>query len=191
MSLSQSQKIQLKLYALFMIVDGEASDAEKARLNSIFGQANLGGAERREILDCCKEANFHSGDNSDRMIEMFRKLVTDSTLINEENNVAQNRCMQAETIWTLLNLGYADEVFPEPEQKVIQYMIKWWGMKDVLVNELVDTADTLLLLTKQKERLNAADNAQKSSKERIQEIDRRMDLMFGNIKATIAEADAV
>ena len=102
-----------------------------------------------------------------------------------------NANLQAEIIWTLVNLAYADEEYSEPEKKYIQHLVDKLEIKPELFSEFVDTADTILLLTKQKDWLKSIGLSYDKTTERLETIDEQIQLMIDNIQETISEASAV
>lgn len=187
---SKDQKTQLKIYAMFMLADGESSNEEKEQLNSIYTGMNVDIATRREVLSFCKELPIFKGmDNSFLIIQQLSVLLSKSYNFTEQLN--HNKIMQLETIWTLINLGYSDREFSEPEKKIIVYLAQKWGIKESILQEFIDTADTLLVLTNQKERLQRLTLPYWKNKDKISAVDENIQLMFENIKTTISEANAI
>ena len=101
-----------------------------------------------------------------------------------------HRC-KVETVWTLINLGYADQEYSESEKRVVQHLIEKWEIKTEIVSELTDTAETILLLTKHEDWLKTIGLPYDETKKRLEIVEQQIQLMFENIQATISEADAV
>lgn len=57
----------------------------------------------------------------------------------------------ARIVWNLVNHGYADSTFSKEEQNIVSYFAAKWTLAKDVFQEFIDTADTMLALTKQKE----------------------------------------
>lgn len=186
------QRTQLKIYAMFMLADGECSAEEQEKLNTIYKEMDIREDIQEEVKECCKGLSIKQGDNSKLIIQEIDNLLGGSLLgLSFFGGLNRDINAQVETVWTLINLGYADTDFSEPERKVVDHLVKKWELKDVLVDELMDTADTILMLTKQKEWIRETAVSYSEREKRIQEVDQKIQRMFDNIKVTISEADAV
>lgn len=183
-----SKKAQFKIYALFLLADGQWRYAEMKFLDTISAEMKLDDSTKKEILSYCRELKVTEGDCSDLVIQEIDKVTGGAFSFS---GLDHDPCLQVETIWTLMNLGYADEDYSEPEKKVVLYLIRQWKVKRQLVAELTDTAKTILLLTKQKDWLKSSGLSQDEIQRRRETVDQQIQLMFDNIQATITEADAV
>lgn len=185
---SETYQVLYKIFVLFLLADGKGKPEELHYLDTISKDMVFEDYETEEILNECQELLTPDTDNSEKVIQEIKKELDwcwDDFLLEHEVSV------QAKIIWTLLNLGYADQEYSEPEQKIVKYLIERWKIKSELVEEMLDTAETILLLTKQKAWLETSTKSQKKIKECIDEIDHKIDLMFNNIQVTISEADAI
>lgn len=192
-SLSSNPKIiQLKIYYLFILSDGRCSVKEQEKFDAICQEMHIKNEKKWEIEEWGDSLPIRRGDNSMLVLQELDKL-----LGNEAGNSWPMRMLncdvnlQAETIWTLINLGYADTEFSDPEKKVVGFLAQKWDLKDIIIDELMETADTILMLTKQKDWLKTTTKSYDEISRGIQEADKKIELMFDNIKAAISEADAV
>lgn len=182
------KKVQFKMYALFLLADGQWKQEEENLLNTISKEMNLDTNIKEETIAYCQSLGITTGDHSDMVIrEIDRELSFGDPFFTLHHNT----CLQAETIWTLINLGYADQDYSAAEKKVVQYLIDKWGIKQEIISEFVDTAETILLLTKQIEWLKSVGLSYDETKKRLETVEQQIQLMFDNIQATISEADAV
>lgn len=193
------RETQLKIYSMFMLADGECSAEEQRKLNTLCKEMNIGDDTKKEMIAYCNGLPIKHGDNSDLIIQEINKLLVGSSMLSVGSSMFSwfmgglnhSTNAQVETIWTLINLGYADTEFSNPEKKVVDYLVKKWELKKIIMDELLDTADTILMLTKQKEWLKTTTKSYDEIEKSIHEIDQKIQLMFDNIKASISEADAV
>ncbi len=174
---------QMKICFLFMCVDGEISTAETSYIDDIISKEDLSESDIEEFQDFCKEMKpkvpfskpKKAIDKIDKVLEEYTPDRIDET-------------MKAQTIWTLINLGYADGEYCKAEKKVVKHLVKRWEIDPVLVTEFNDTAETILALTKHKEWLQTTCRPYKGIEKTIYEIDRNIKSMFGNIEISISEA---
>lgn len=103
--------------------------------------------------------------------------------------INKNKVRQAHTIWTLINLGYADSMLVPSEQKVIDYLISIWEMDDVLTRALFDTAETILALQAKKDWILSTDKTEEEIDELCNEIDKEIKKMYIDVELTISEAN--
>lgn len=100
-----------------------------------------------------------------------------------------DKAAQAQTIWTLINLGYADSDYSEAEKKIVKYLTEKWEVDPVLVAELDDTADALLALSRQKEWIQTTSKSRSDKNKFIEELDRSIAAMYANVEVSISEAN--
>ena len=100
-----------------------------------------------------------------------------------------DKAAQAQTIWTLINLGYADSDYSEAEKRIVKYLTEKWEVDPVLVAELDDTADALLALSRQKEWIQTTSKSRSDKNKFIEELDRSIAAMYANVEVSISEAN--
>lgn len=185
---SSNKETQLQFYSLFLLSDGKWTLEEEKYLDDICKKMKIGDDTKKKIITYCQSLQLNEDDNSERVIHEMDQALSGMFFFPE---IKYSKKKQIEVIWTMLNLGYADREYSIPEKKVVQHLIKKWEVKPVIVSELIDTADTILLLTRQKEWLKTTGLPYDEIGERINVVERKIQLMFDNIKVTIAEAEAV
>ena len=180
-------KTQFKIYALFLLADGQWRPEERTLLHTIGNEIDLDKDVKSEIISYCKGLGITEGDHSAKVIQEIDQALSDSYF----SSLQYDPRVQAETVWTLINLGYADQDYSEPEKRVVQHLIETWEIRPAVVSEFIDTAETILLLTKQESWLKSLALPYDETKKRLEIVDQQIQLMFDNIQAAISEADAV
>lgn len=184
---------QLKICFLFMHADGESSPSETKYLNNIVSKGNLSKESLQEFQAFCGQMTLKmSTGNSKTVISEIDELLGEkrSGLLSFAfGSIDGSKTMQAQTIWTLINLGYADSEYSEPEKQVVDHLIKRWEMDQILVAEFNDTANTILALTLQKQWVQNTSKPYTDINNIIQELDRNIASMFANVETSISEAD--
>ena len=216
MSVSRVEMLQLKIMYLFMNVDGSCGEEEVARFSSICDELKASKEDKNEISEFIKKFEFaKDNDNSELVINAVGTLlgyikatenskVKDGDMLNGFSpaialhrvlgasnvgkNINKNKVRQAHTVWTLINLGYADTVLVPSEQKVIDYLVSVWEMDKVLTAALFDTAETMLALQMKKEWVISTDKAPEEKDKLCAEIDKEIEKMYDDVKLTISEA---
>lgn len=184
-----SRDTQLRIYYLYMLVDGEVTNEELKRFSTICKSMDVDSDEKKEIISSCKEAIPGPGsDNSAEVIQEITRLLAKSRSFIR-NPINRDKITQTKVIWTLINLGYADEEYSEPEQKVVSFLADYWEMNSAVLSDMVDTAKTILALTKQKEWIKTTRKPYDTINAVIKEIDERIKRMFQNIEILISEAE--
>lgn len=184
---------QLKICFLFMHADGESSPSETKYLNDIVSKGNLSKESLQEFQAFCGQMTLKmSTGNSKTVISEIDELLGEKRaglLSFVFGSIDGSKTMQAQTIWTLINLGYADSEYSEPEKQVVDHLIKRWEMDPILVAEFNDTANTILALTLQKQWVQNTSKPYTDINNIIQELDRNIASMFANVETSISEAD--
>lgn len=197
----------LKICTLFMRVDGTCDEAEEALLSKVYQEMNVTESMKEEVLYDCASISVERGDNSTRIISAIDEILDDlgsySSLRRASTEHAfpwmamisdtkKGPTVQANLLWTLINLGYADKTYTSAEQKVVRHLAKIWNINKNLVTEFEDTADTILLLThKQAWLKNESGWGYDKINERLKEIDKQIELMSKNLQTSISEIDVM
>lgn len=184
---------QLKICFLFMHADGESSPSETKYLNDILSKSNLSEESLQEFQAFCGKMTLKmSTGNQKTVISEIDELLGEKRsgwLPFMFGSIDDNKIMQAQTIWTLINLGYADSEYSESEKQVVDHLVERWKIDPVLFAELNDTADTILALTLQKKWIQTTSKPYAEINNTIQELDRNIASMFANMETSISEAD--
>lgn len=186
-----SKKVQLKIYYLFMLADGKCSADEKAKFTSICKSMDADDDDKKEVIGFCENLiNVSGSDNSTRVIrEITNLLAEEGREIFFWGSLNKNKCKQVETIWTLINLGYADTEYSEAEKKVVSFLTDYWEIDALTLADLNDTAETVLALTRQKSWVKTTNKPYDVVSANIAEIDEAVSRMAKNIEILISEAD--
>lgn len=211
---SDSEKLkQLKIYYLFMHADGESSLPEKSYLDDILAKSELSEESTQEFRVFCEQMVLEATSKIPEVIEKkidellgkrdsspsyspFPFSVPDFSLLAQQiisrflyGSLEGSKVLQAQTIWTLINLGYADREYSEAEKQVVNHLLQRWELDPVLVAEFNDTADTILALTLQKEWVQKTFQPSADVDRMVQELDRSIASMLANVETSISEAD--
>lgn len=197
----------LKICTLFIKVDGACDEAEEALLNKVYQEMNINESLKEEVLYDCASISVERGDNSCGIIAAIDRIVDDlgsySSLSRASTEHAfhgpamfpgakKGPTVQANLLWTLINLGYADKIYTSAERKVVRHLAKIWNINKNLVTEFEDTADTILLLTNQQTWLKTESGwGYDKINERLKEIDKQVELMSKNLETSISEIDVM
>lgn len=181
---------QLKIYYLFLHADGSISADEMHYLNEIISQMNLSAPCRQEYMafcDCLQKQ--YAQIDTKTAIKEIEKLVNQNSSLIPFCDFRSDKKIHAQTIWTLINLGYVDTVLSNAEIDIITYLVKHWKVDATLVHELYDIAETILTLENQKEWLQTTSKTCEEIRSAIEEIDRNIDSLTAAVKMSILEAD--
>lgn len=192
MFFEQDKLKQLKIYYLFMHADGESSPAEKRYLNEILSKSELSEESAQEFQAFCGErALALSTETPETIIKKIDDILGEKRtgFFWPFKALDRDKTLQAQTIWTLINLGYADSEYSEAEKQVVNHLIQRWNTNPVLVAEFNDTADTILALTLQKEWVQKSNRQPADISRIIQELDRSIASMLANVEISISEAN--
>lgn len=180
-----SKKVQLKIYYLFMLADGNCSSDERAKFSSICKAMDVDSDDENEVIDFCKNAvHISSKDNSAQIIREISKL-----LVEEGGFLNKDKSKQVEITWNLINLGYADIEYSEAEKKVVSFLTEYWEVDPLTLSDLNDTADTILALTRQKEWVKTTSKTYDVISATIKEIDATIKRMANNVEILISESN--
>lgn len=185
--------VQLKIYYLYMMADGQCTQGENDKFMSICESMGTEETARKEIISFCQEV-VHStdSDNSSKVIHEITKLLDDQgSSFFLFGSINRDKKTQAKVIWTLINLGYSDDRYSDPEQKVIAFLADYWKMDNAVLSDMTDTAETILALTKQKEWIKTTNKPYDMISNFISEIDENINQLFQNIEILISEAEII
>lgn len=197
----------LKICTLFMKVDGTCDEAEEALLSKVYQEMNVTESLKEEVLYDCASISVERGDNPARIISAIDEILDDlgsySSLRRAStehvfhgsamfSGAKKGPTVQANLLWTLINLGYADKTYTLSERKVVRHLARIWNINKNLVAEFEDTADTILLLTNQQTWLKTESGwGYDKINERLKEIDKQVELMSKNLETSISEIDVM
>lgn len=189
---TEKEKLQqLEIYFLFMYADGESSPSEIKYLDDIIAKSNLSKESVQEFNDFCGQITrkMSTGNSKTVIAEIDKLLGEKGSSCYSFCSIDESKNMQAQTIWTLINLGCADSEYSEAEKQIVNHLVERWEMDPVLVDEFNDTADTILTLTLQKKWIQNTSKPYTVINSIIQELDRNIASMFDNVEMSISEAN--
>ena len=170
------------LYYLFMMSDGDVSDSEKKLFAKICKEIKINKEEKKAVIDNC----IILAKNYEKVFD----LITGEELDDQVGRGwfgLKDASTLARIIWNLVNLGYADTDYSENERKIVDHLLVKWEIKPEVYQEMVDTADTMLTLIKQKEWLISTFPEGNSRDEKKIKINSEIKTLLSDIKLTIDE----
>lgn len=193
MGFSLENRQAVTLFYLFEMADGKITSDEKNKLNSICKKMEISADERKAIkAEITNIIDFESdSDNSDRVIQAIQTFLDEKSLVFLFGSLDKNKEKQVITLWNLINLGYSDKDFSEPEKKVVRYLIERWDVSNVIIQELKDSADTLGLLYEQKEWITTTERSEKEIDQYKRRIDKDIKDIADNLVMTSFDADYI
>ena len=170
------------LYYFYMMADGEISTNEITIFNDICKELNIYNDSKNSIINECKEY-LAKTKNVFSIIkdENFDELLGRGWFGINDNSV------RVRIIWNLINLGYADAYFSEEEEKIVNYLSDKWSINSELYSEFIDTADTILALTKQKDWLNSTYFTNHKVEGKVDYIESEIKHLIKAVNVTIEE----
>lgn len=177
-SFGGNKKEEASLYYLYMMADGEVSNNESKIFNEICKELDIGNDENELIVEECKKI-------VDKDSDILSVIVKEE--IDEKLAKIWSSSKHARIVWNLINLGYADAVYSEEEQKIVKYLIDKWEVDTEIYQEFVDIADTMLTLTKKKEWVLSTFTNGSERDKKLKEIDCAMERLLSDVNLTIEE----
>ena len=173
---------EAKLYYLYMLADGEVNSREKKKFDQICREHKIEPEAEKEIIKACKDSYKKSQDLLDVII---------SEEIDKKAGCGwfgvQDVSSQARIIWNLVDLGYADHEYSNEEKRIVNYLVDKWSVNSEILQEFIDTADTILALTKQKSWIYNRFPRGKERDKREKQVDDQIMELLEDVKLTIKE----
>lgn len=170
------------LYYLYMMADGDVSYSEEKLFDSICKDLNLEAESKKDVINKCKEI-------TERSTDIFNVMVGEK--VDEEAGNGwfglRDASSLARIIWNLVNLGYADSIYSDKEKKIVKYLVDKWSVSAEVLQEFVDTADTILALSKQKEWIAATYGKGAIRDKKEKEVNAQINEILEDVKLTIEE----
>lgn len=138
---------EAKIYYLYMMSDGQVSHDEERIFDKLCKELEIDEDTKKAIVSECKKL-VGSGKTICDIIQSEQLEI--STGCKWFRN-SRDSSVVSRVIWNLVSLGYADTDYSEEEKKIVNYLINQWEIKPEVYQEMIDTADTILALTNQKE----------------------------------------
>lgn len=192
---SSDRECQYQIYTLFLTADGQWTASEQKLLETVAEKMDLSAEVRtRSEMLCCalggvlpdeKRLENQRTDNSGILIKKIESLLDSCPAYSD---LRCNVRLQAETLWTLINLGYADTDFSAPEKKIINALAQRWKINLALLNELIDTAETIRYLVERMDALKALPFSS-AGNARLKALKTKVQRMAENVRVTLGECD--
>lgn len=170
------------LYYLYMMSDGELSHNEEKLFNEICKDLDLEDYEKQKVVARCRELVSDPTEAYELIIQENLDEKVGKGLFGYENESSTARI-----VWNLINLGYADNVYSENENKIVNHLTDKWNVKPEIKQEMIDTADTILALQKQKEWIIKTFKSGSKCYNKEKQIDTEITKLLSDIKLTIEE----
>lgn len=177
-----SSSKEAALYYLYMMADGGVTCGEEKIFDIICGDLGIDDAGKELIIEKCRELIGGIG-----ISVMLIKEKADEQIGQRWYGELKDASSLARIIWNLINLGYADTFYSEEEQKIVNYLVDKWSVSPEIHQELLDTADTMLALTKQKEWIASTLSAGTVRTGKEEYIDSQIEQLLNDVKLTIEE----
>ncbi len=175
-------KEEAMLYYLYMMSDGTVSYSEEKLFDEICKGLKLDEDEKKSAIENCKGVAKNS---QDALSVIFSEKIDEQ--IGYGWFAPKDKATLARVIWNLVNLGYADTRYSDEEKKVVNHLIKKWKIDEEVYQEMIDTADTMLALTKQKEWTVSTFPKGSERDEREKRIDAEIKTLLSDIRITVFE----
>lgn len=170
------------LYYLFMMSDGEVSSSEEWIFGEICRELKIEQSNKDKIIDECKKLETESTKIYDCIIreKIDEKVQQDWLGTKDPSSLAR-------IIWNLVNLGYADKNYSDNEREIVDFLIARWNINKEIYQEMVDTADTILDLIKQKKWICSTIQNNYERNFKSERIDVEIEKMISDIKLSCEE----
>lgn len=178
----KNKEKEASLYYLYMMADGDVSSSEKKIFKQLCKDLDISSDSRKEITSNCKALG--KGE-SDIFSVIVREKIDDD--VRKSLFGEQNKSSLARIIWNMINLGYADLVYSDREKMIVNYLVDRWSLDKEMVQEMLDTADTMLALTKQKDWITVTFSDEAEQKKRIKAANGKIKMLHNDVKLTIEE----
>ncbi|MBE5909084.1 MAG: hypothetical protein E7278_09655 [Lachnospiraceae bacterium] len=185
---------QAKLYYLYMLSDGEASEREKKLFTTICKELSINPEEKKGIIKECESVPYSD------IVDEIKKLVGYVEKKGDGSAVAEIRALasmmgsigcsddHATMLWNLVNLGYADTKYTSEEHEIVDLLKEYWEVADDLYQEMIDVAETCLALEEHKKWVDALEESPYKA-EKLKQIKKDIKMVQDSIKVTLAELD--
>ncbi len=175
-----------KICYLFMLADGQCSDTEKKLFTQVCKKVlDVDANTRERIEEECEKIPVDEGPDNWRMaIREIGRVMDEENL---ENWLDKNESTLL--LWTLINIGYADEEYSKPERIVTDYVAKELKIAQEDYYALQDIAETMTALVKQKEWLKLAKCSHEEFSAEMNKIDETMKRLEESIATIVEQAD--
>ncbi|MGI6110545.1 MAG: hypothetical protein ACOYB8_11990 [Eubacteriaceae bacterium] len=189
---SELNEAQLKIYYTFLSADGVCGKEELEKLDSICQKMDIDKTRISEIVYEFTNNSIPSSSSEDMAITEIPSLATTIRILEEQSSystILTDKSVQTNIIWNLINLGYSDTSFSDPEKRIVKHLASRWNIDDVIVADLIDTAETMLSICEQKEWLKTTKQPYDTIDGKIRELDQVMKHLAENVEITVSESE--
>ena len=193
------EKTLLKIYSLYVLVDGKWSSQTKENLDEIAKKLNIDqkdaneiyGDSRAEVWSSVSDVNL-SDDFSFEVILKIDDAIRDGAFwMNSATDSRDYKSKQADVLLNMIMLGYDDGKYSNPEKKVVEHLSIRWKINPIILAEFVDTAETLMMLERQKEWLKTTRQPYDEISRQLEIVDQNIKEMLKNAQTTVSEVDVM
>lgn len=187
MLISSNPKEEATLYYLYMMADGKVTDSEEKLFIEICKELQVDFEEIHAIIIKCNELLVKNFGEREVIDIIVNEKIDEQVEYDRLSYGAKDASSHARIVWNLVNLGYADTFYSHEEKKIVQYLVDKWSINSDIYQEIIDTADTILALTKQKEWIVSTFPNGSIRNEKEKKIDSEIKQFLDDIKLTIQE----
>lgn len=181
---------KLKLFYCFIMSDGEKSDSEIKKFKSIAEAMDWDTADAEQLR--IKYGKYYDSFLTDDDF-CWRSLILSARalalIMDKYSGIIDNKVEAASTIWTLVNLAYADEDFSKSESIILQFCKTFLNVDNVLFSEMTDTAETMLMLEKKKDWFKQSGLSYDEVTAQLNIINSQIESLASDIEFSVSEAD--
>lgn len=172
----------LKIYYLFMMADGECTEAEIEKLNYIALNMGASRNEREDAIAYCTHSiSMLEKEQGDAMQPKWKNVITilkrilsphkDTARYYQIVNLRADGKEKKKVLWNIVNLVYADSNYEESENEVVQWFVKEMSINQIVAFEFLDSAECMARLTEKKEWLKTTNKSYDEINAAITKID--------------------
>ncbi len=200
---------QLKMYYLFMLIDGELTDSEKENFTKLCETMGATGEEIKKVTDFCYGVIPETNDENYSNIVTIRIFQVLGWVEDTEINLSSNKTLpiglntkvfhtlfkisnEADClrfVWTLINLSYSDGNCSEAEKNLINIIAEELRIERTALLDLEDTAKTMFMLCSQKDWLKTTNKPYDDVTKELTKIDGQIETLAQNIENLISDKD--
>lgn len=180
---------QAKLYYLYMMSDEDVSENEKKIFLSICKELYIDEDDMKRIIEECEDVCEREDITCIDILEENAEKGYDSQTINLNLCKYESDKDKSTILWNLVNLGFADKAFSFDEREVVKFLCEYWEVKDSIYNEMIDVAETILVLEEKKNWLEKTLPESDEKRAKLRQIKKDIKYVQKTIETTISEMD--
>ncbi len=175
--MTSATKNERTLYGLYIMADGNISYEEEKMLIQICD--GMGSSIDEAVLNNLRAM-------SKRNVNIYQEIV-DNEFEYFIGYPYTNKSSLSRIIWNLINLGYADGVFSVKEKEIVDYLVRKWGISPVIYKEFIDVAETMLVLSEQKDWIKTLSISKYSKDQMEKRVDDQIKQLLNDVTITLEE----